>query len=586
MPNGAPAARLDSTSALNDVRWPIADLPEGSVSDVAWTAVDGSRHPVLTDLPEVSVSAAAPIAVQVSTSAAGGLQVARTARLVQVDELGLVDSADPVLQIAGKLAGEWTDPLQVELRGPRDILTASAEAVDGGFRASIPILRTDAWGNSRLAPTPGGYRLWLRDAAGHEALGLLSRSVVAGLYTWEFTDEFNARLENHPEGGLWMVVNDSRPLAEIGAYARKQFRARYQGSGTTPEDAVYFESFRGKFCSCNPKAIFDELSRRESGLSSYWGVKDHSVPVPPGATAVTINSGEWWRVRSQARYLVVNDWLENTYADGPHQRVMQTWHGTALKLLALDRVASRQNVTFAESVRAESARWDLLLAENAYSVDLMRRAYDYSGVVLESGYPRNDILTADAGLQVRERLRKLLDIAPEQQAVLYAPTWREDRTSMVNDLDLGALAEELGDGFVILARGHMNTLRRNAELDLARVIDVTSYPEASDLFCAADICITDYSSVMFDFTVTGKPLLFFTPDYRRYMNDLRGVYFELSELAPGPLLTSLEDTVDAVANSAHVRQQWSERYDGWVKKFNAWDDGHAAARAADALLAP
>jgi CDP-glycerol glycerophosphotransferase len=70
------------------------------------------------------------------------------------------------------------------------------------------------------------------------------------------------------------------------------------------------------------------------------------------------------------------------------------------------------------------------------------------------------------------------------------------------------------------------------------------------------------------------------------MNDLRGVYFELSELAPGPLLTSLEGTVEAVANSAQVRQQWSERYDAWVKKFNAWDDGHAAVRAADALLAP
>ena len=139
---------------------------------------------------------------------------------------------------------------------------------------------------------------------------------------------------------------------------------------------------------------------------------------------------------------------------------------------------------------------------------------------------------------------------------------------------------------MILARGHANTLRRNAELNLARVIDVTSYPEASDLFCAADLCITDYSSVMFDFTITGKPLLFFTPDYERYMNEQRGVYFELKDRAPGPMLTSVEKLADAVADCAAIREQWSERYEAWRQEFNAWDDGKAAVRAADALLAP
>jgi CDP-glycerol glycerophosphotransferase (TagB/SpsB family) len=91
---------------------------------------------------------------------------------------------------------------------------------------------------------------------------------------------------------------------------------------------------------------------------------------------------------------------------------------------------------------------------------------------------------------------------------------------------------------------------------------------------------------MFDFTVTGKPLLFFTPDYERYMNEQRGVYFELRDRAPGPMLASMDDVADAVANSAMIRQQWSERYDAWTREFNAWDDGKASVRAADALLGP
>ena len=588
MPDGRSLAVLDPGKRLQTVRIPLSELTGAAPCQLVWAdAHSEAPHPVLADHPAVKVHGATTTAVQVSADRRGGLQLATVDRLVQVDEIHLVSQSDPRLVLSGSLAGQWSGPVKFELRGPRDTPSATADLVNGTFAVSIPLLRDDMWGNARLAPIPGEYRLWVVDSRGNQQHGLVATSAIAKLYRWEFPDQFNVRIENHPDGGLWLVINDPRRLKEIGAHAAKQLRATYHRPGDVGvEDAIYFESFIGKFCACNPKAIFDEICRRETGLRFYWGVKDLSVPIPAHATAVTIRSAEWWRVRHQARYLVTNDWLHDTFRHRPHQRVMQTWHGTALKLLGLDRWKARDSSSFVRSVQKESGRWDLLLAENAYSVDLMRRAYDYSGQVLESGYPRNDILTADAGAAMRTQLRSLLGIGPSQQALLYAPTWRDDRSSIPNDLDLAELAERLGDGFMILARGHANTLRRNAELSLARVIDVTSYPEASDLFCASDLCITDYSSVMFDFTVTEKPLLFFTPDYERYMNEQRGVYFELKDRAPGPMLTSMEDLADAVADSATIRQQWSERYEAWRQEFNAWDDGKASVRAADALLAP
>jgi CDP-glycerol glycerophosphotransferase (TagB/SpsB family) len=583
---GSAGARLDSSRLVQTVVIRPEELPTKDGAGLVWISSDDSRHPVLSGLPALTLNGHPSVGLQVTCDRAGGLRLTRVEHSVQVDDVRLDGSSEPVLRLSGTVTGDWTGPLVIELRGPRDRLVATAELVGGAFETTVTMLRTDAWGHDGLAPTPGGYRLWVRDAtSGAEELGLLSSQLLGQLYRWEFTDKFSARLESHPDGGLWVVINDPRPLAEIGPFARRKLRAKYQGTRDVDvENAIYFESFVGKFCACNPKAVFDEVTRRDTDLKFYWGVKDLSVPTPAGATAVTINSAEWWRVRHAARYLVANDWLHDTFQHRPHQRVLQTWHGTALKLLALDRLNAGENQSFARSVEAESARWDILLAENAYSVDVMRRAYDYPGLILESGYPRNDILTSDAGAAMRERLRAVLGVRPDQHVVLYAPTWREDRTAMVNDLDLARVAQALGDGFVILARGHANTLRNNAELKLDQVIDVTSYPEASDLFCASDICLTDYSSVMFDFTVTGKPLLFFTPDYERYMNDLRGVYFDLGELAPGPLLTSLGDTVDAIASSTEVRRQWSERYTAWVERFNVWDDGKAATRAVDALL--
>jgi CDP-glycerol glycerophosphotransferase len=584
LPDGASVAAIDPVKRLQTIRIPLSQVLGPDPCRIGWANARGI-HPVLADNPVVRFQELTTTAVNVSADRRGGLRVSAVDRLVQVDAVHLATPSDPHLVLSGSLSGDWSSPVRLELRGSRDTMTTAAAVNSGKFTGSIPLLRDDRWGNSGLAPIPGEFRLWVVDSSGHEAIGLVSTSAIATLYRWEFPDQFNVRIENHPRGGLWLVINDSRRLREIGAYAAKQLRMTYLAPGDVGvEDAIYFESFAGKFCACNPKAIFDEIRRRDTGLRLYWGVKDLSVPVPAQAIAVTIRSAEWWRIRHQARYLVTNDWLHETFQHRPHQRVMQTWHGTAFKLLGLDRSKVRESSSFARSVQQESGRWDLLLAENAYSVELMRRAYDYSGQVIESGYPRNDILASDAGAAAREQLRTLLGIRPDQQVLLYAPTWRDDRTSIPNELDLAALAERLGDGFVIFARGHANTLRHNAALDLARVVDVTSYPEASDLFCASDLCMTDYSSVMFDYAVTGKPMLFFTPDYERYVNEQRGVYFELRDRAPGPMLNTLDEVRDAVVNSATIRQQWSERYDAWSQQFNAWDDGKASVRATDALL--
>ena len=120
--------------------------------------------------------------------------------------------------------------------------------------------------------------------------------------------------------------------------------------------------------------------------------------------------------------------------------------------------------------------------------------------------------------------------------MLYAPTWRDDRTEMVDYVDLASFAGELGDDHVLLVRGHSRTLRYGQDLEADRLIDVTSYPSMADLLLLADVLVTDYSSAMFDFAGTGKPIVFFTPDLAHYSTDLRGFYFDLLAEAPGPVV--------------------------------------------------
>src|SRR5690606_20361280 len=136
---------------------------------------------------------------------------------------------------------------------------------------------------------------------------------------------------------------------------------------------------------------------------------------------------------------------------------------------------------------------------------------------------------------------------------------------MVDFIDPQLLAEQADA--VVLVRGHSRTLKPGRDHAGARVIDVTGYPETAQLLLAADALITDYSSVMFDFSVTGKPMYFLVPDLEHYRGQLRGFYFDLSQRAPGPLLTSQDELADAL-NDDTISAAFGERYAAWQRQFN------------------
>jgi CDP-glycerol glycerophosphotransferase len=171
--------------------------------------------------------------------------------------------------------------------------------------------------------------------------------------------------------------------------------------------------------------------------------------------------------------------------------------------------------------------------------------------------------------------------------VLYAPTWRDDRTEMVDYVDLTTFASRLGQDHVLLVRGHSRTLRYGQDLAGDRLIDVTSYPSMTELLLLADVLVTDYSSAMFDFAGTGKPIIFFTPDLAHYSADLRGFYFDLLTEAPGPVVresTELRDAILAAEAARPLDAAASDRLEAWRMRFTSLDDGRAGERVVQRML--
>jgi CDP-glycerol glycerophosphotransferase len=359
-----------------------------------------------------------------------------------------------------------------------------------------------------------------------------------------------------------------------------------QAVGRILEDTVLFDSWRGEY-SDNPRAISEELHRRGSDLKHVWvldparagEVPDWVVPVAPGSI-------RHLNILGRARYLVANRTVPGFHRKRRGTTFLQTWHGTPLKKIDFETrdVSSREVRQARRTLEQNVPNWDLLLSPNHFSTPLLREAFGYSGEVLETGYPRNDLLLAPEAGEVRARTRARLGIADGRVVVLYAPTFRDD-APFSREADVQRLAHELGEGYVVLLRAHNIDARSLSLQQTTSFKDVSRYPDNRELFLAADVLVADYSSLTIDFAVTRKPIILFTPDFAHYRDELRGFNIDLEAEAPGPLFATVPDLKAALEDLDAVVERSRDAYARFLVRFCHLDDGHASERAVDALLA-
>lgn len=385
------------------------------------------------------------------------------------------------------------------------------------------------------------------------------------------------------------VYTDGGSAKRVLEYIHHVREIRSRSSELQP--TIFFESFYGTSATCNPFALDREISTRYPELPRFWSVTNESVSVPPGAIPILIGSPEWEWVRRTSRLLIINDWLRFNFRRRRGQFVLQTWHGTPLKRLALDRPERSLRTTLA--ILRESRRWNVLLTQNQHATTVLGRSYRMRHRTLELGYPRNDRLANSQAHGERLRIhqanaRARLGIPQDNRVLLYAPTWREHQRRLVDHLNVGKLGEALGPRWTILARGHSRD-QLLGRYQGAHVLDMTHHPDVNDLMIAADVFITDYSSLMFDASVARVPTILFMPDLVEYREEERGFTFEIEEVPPGPILATTKDVVQ------HLKQYEIEGYDAswireaghsrevWHETFNRHEDGHASERVVDWL---
>lgn len=361
------------------------------------------------------------------------------------------------------------------------------------------------------------------------------------------------------------IVNDPRIKREV--YARLLSKLpRRRGS-------VVFESHLGGSYSDSPKYIYEALRRSGYRGRVYWSYAKGSGGFPQDATLVKRNSWAYLRALARAEFWVDNQGFPQWIGKRRGTTYIQTWHGTALKKMGVNTPQVRAMLT-AERKKLTKAvgRFDHFLVRSEYDIRTLAEAFELRAEPLRVGYPRNDLLLASDREERAARLREQLDLpADGRKVLLYAPTFRNAAGAFEPGFDLAEFARRHGDRVLLLVRAHyLNTVQ--VPRDAADAVrDVSAYPDVTELMLVSDGLLTDYSSVMFDYALLDRPLLFFAPDAESYGQE-RGTYFDLARRAPGPFTVDQDSLFAAVEEFAAAKDPAED------SDKDLTEDGYAEAR--------
>ena len=372
-----------------------------------------------------------------------------------------------------------------------------------------------------------------------------------------------------------------------------------------------FTSFEGHY-SDNPKYISQKLHEKAPDIKIVWLVKKHVLPsLPDYVKGVDIDSGEAEIYRGRAEVVIDNVYGGRSFqrmsnslgakfkgfvfkalTNKKSQHTYTTWHGTPLKRMGRDQIGN--------TIYSFSCPHTTMMLGNKFTLDIMQHL-TFNKIRMELiGTPRNDILFADAS--AAESMREKLGLPQDKKILLYAPTFRNDGKDtdgknvqrigldQLNEIDFDKLFATLSDKFggewVFVCRFHYHVAKMvdweglNKKYE-GKFINGNDHDDMSEYMLCADILMTDASSCMFDYSVTGKPCFVYFPDLDNYKNKERGFYMDIEEL-PFPVAVSFDELAENI--SSFDGQAYVAAIKAMHEKFGYVDDANSSERIVNYIL--
>lgn len=307
---------------------------------------------------------------------------------------------------------------------------------------------------------------------------------------------------------------------------------------------IVFDNFVGKGYGCNPKYIAEELIRQNVDCDMVWLVKDLSIELPP-----QIRKVRYGGIKACYELATAKIWVDNVRCykgmrKKKGQFYIQTWHAPLGFKKVEAEVEDKLTKSYVKDAKYDGKIIDLFPVNNEYMANLIRKYFWYDGEVSKIGLPRNDII-GNPTKEVFEKVYKYFGIDESKKIVVYAPTFRTNGKIDAYKFDYNKVTECLSkifkEEFVMLIRLHPNVSSYGANLSYAEnILNASDYPDIQEILAVADVAITDYSSIMFDFSMFGKQVFLLMKDIEEYKKQERDLEFDLEEL-PFPIAYNEND---------------------------------------------
>lgn len=334
----------------------------------------------------------------------------------------------------------------------------------------------------------------------------------------------------------------------------------------------------------NAKYVAKELIRRNKKgtlsckivfITNHWEREDES----PNIIFYKTNSIKAIHALATARVWVDNNRKEPYIIKRKGQYYIQTWHG-GIALKKIEKDYDKLPPSYIKNAKRDSHMTDLYISNSEFCTNMYRNSFWYQGKIAEWGSPRNDILL-HCSEERKRAIRKKIGLT-EERLVIYAPTYREGLDASIYQLDydriITALEERFHETFAMAIRLHPLVAAESEKLKIKEHIhDVSSYGDLYELMAVSDVIITDYSNIMFEFSLCKKPVFLYAKDMEEYQRE-RGFYFDYKTL-PFRRSASQNDLIEHIKD--FKQEAYEDRITSFFKRFQLYETGDASSRVGE-----
>ncbi len=350
---------------------------------------------------------------------------------------------------------------------------------------------------------------------------------------------------------------------------------------------IVFISFNGKQMSCNPYYIMKSIKKLYPQTYEIIWVKSASINHNFNGEK-TIKEGTIKYIFNilTAGCIITNNTLPSYLSFSKKQLVINTWHGGGLFKQTFGMCSTEELSYYSVINNLHNKDTKLYVVSSKLWLDnIVKCRFNYHGDVLLCGMPRNDVFYKDRKEYVR-KIKEQFGIPDNNQIVLYAPTFRgKPSTAQEGILEsspidisqvLSVLQEKFGRNFSFIFRGHHLISK-----DLNDSINASDYPDMQELLAAADVFISDYSSCLWDFSLTKRPAFIFAPDFDEYKqspgfeSDYRHWPFDVAR--------SNHELFELI--KAFDSEKYKDRVCLYHKEYGSYESGFASEKVAEYIAA-